>query len=117
MNHHQLLSKQEVQHATEVFSPLPIIVVIPDWMPIGQRTGAAIYSGISMDNDNLEVRLISILEEHPWFMKALEVVDRLELPQWCIGGGVIRNIVFDNLSDTIGTLPRDVDVAPSRPIG
>ena len=41
------------------------------------------------------------------FLKDLD----LQLPQWCIGGGVIRNIVFDNLSGTKGTLHRDVDVA------
>jgi uncharacterized protein len=52
-----------------------------------------------------------ILKEHPWFMAALDAVSDLEIPQWCIGAGVIRNIVFDHLDGTTATPIRDVDAA------
>jgi hypothetical protein len=60
--------------------------------------------------DHLETQLLTILGEHTWFMAALDAVSDLGLPQWCIGAGVIRNIVFDYL-DGGSTKPiRDVDV-------
>ncbi len=58
----------------------------------------------------LEIKLLEILSEHPWFMAALDAVSDLGTPQWCIGAGVIRNIVFDYL-DGAETTNRDVDVA------
>jgi hypothetical protein len=54
---------------------------------------------------------LAILREHPWFMAALDVVSDMGLPQWCIGAGVIRNIVFDYLDGGSTTPIRDVDVA------
>lgn len=44
--------------------------------------------------DHLETKLLAILGEHPWFMAALKAVSDLRLSQWCIGAGVIRNIVY-----------------------
>ena len=61
--------------------------------------------------DHLEKRLLSIIGEHSWFMSALDAVSDLGLPQWCIGAGVIRNIVFDYLDGDSTTPIRDVDVA------
>ena len=61
--------------------------------------------------NSLETKLLAILGEHPWFMAAIDAVSDLELPQWCIGAGVIRNIVFDYLDGKTTTPIRDVDVA------
>lgn len=61
--------------------------------------------------DELETQLLAILDEHPWFMAALDVASELGLSQWCIGAGVIRNIVFDCLDGKSNTPIRDVDVA------
>jgi len=61
--------------------------------------------------DYLEIKLLAILGEHPWFMAALDAVSDLGLYQWCIGAGVIRNIVFDYLDGATATPIRDVDVA------
>jgi hypothetical protein len=61
--------------------------------------------------NNLETQLIEILFKHPWFMAAMDTVSDLGLPQWCIGAGVIRNIVFDYLEGVNATPIRDVDVA------
>ena len=63
-----------------------------------------------MRND-LETRLLAILRGHPWFMTALDAVSEMGLQQWCIGAGVIRNIVFDHLDGGSMTPIRDVDVA------
>ena len=59
----------------------------------------------------LETRLLAILGKHPWFMDALDAVSDLGLSQWCIGAGVIRNVVFDYLDGGTTTPIRDVDVA------
>lgn len=61
--------------------------------------------------DHLEKRLLTILGEHPWFMSALDIVSDLGLSQWCVGAGVIRNIVFDHLDGGSTNPIRDVDVA------
>jgi hypothetical protein len=61
--------------------------------------------------DHLETKLLAILGKHPWFMAALDAVSDLGLSQWCIGAGVIRNIVFDYLADGSTTPIRDVDAA------
>lgn len=61
--------------------------------------------------DHLETQLLAILSDHPWFMAALHAVADLGLSQWCIGAGVIRNIVFDYLDGETITPVRDVDVA------
>ena len=64
----------------------------------------------SMKN-HLETRLLARLVKHSWFMAALDAVSGLNLPQWFIGAGVIRNIVFDHLDGESTTPIRDVDVA------
>jgi hypothetical protein len=61
--------------------------------------------------NRLETKLLEILGRHPWFMSALDAVSDLEIPQWCIGAGVIRNIVFDHLDGVAKTTIRDVDIA------
>jgi hypothetical protein len=61
--------------------------------------------------NHFERQLLGILGEHPWFMAALDAVSDIGLPQWCVGAGVIRNIVFDYLDGGTTTPIRDVDVA------
>ena len=68
-------------------------------------------AGIDKIKNHLETQLLAILSEHPWFMAALDTVLDLGLPQWCIGAGVIRNIVFDYLDGGTMTPIRDIDVA------
>ena len=48
-------------------------------------------------------------------MSALEAVSQMDMPQWCIGAGVIRTIVFDHLDGGTKTPIRDVDVAYFNP--
>ena len=57
-------------------------------------------------------RLVEIASESPWFMGALATVRRLALPDWCIGAGAIRNLVWDSLHyKSAPSQLSDVDVA------
>ncbi|WP_198851783.1 nucleotidyltransferase family protein [Alicyclobacillus sp. SO9] len=61
---------------------------------------------------SLDSELISILSQHQWFMKVLRAVRSCNPPDWLVGGGVIRTIVWDYLHDYMrATQIRDVDVA------
>jgi len=60
---------------------------------------------------DFKTQLLSILNRHPWFMDALNAVSDIGLSQWCVGAGVIRNIVFDYLDGESTTPIRDIDVA------
>ena len=58
---------------------------------------------------DLATQLLEILGEHAWFMSALDIVSDPGLSNWCVGAGVIRNIVFDYL-DERSTTPARVDL-------
>ena len=60
----------------------------------------------------LRERLVVIVRESAWFMAALEAVQSLGLPSWCIGAGAVRNLVWDKLHgfNQPSELP-DIDVA------
>jgi uncharacterized protein len=60
---------------------------------------------------SLNSKLIAILSENDWFVNALRAVRTCDPPDWLIGGGVIRNIVWDFLHDYTRPTPiKDVDV-------
>lgn len=46
---------------------------------------------------NLEEKLLQILRSHAWFMRILETVAACNLLDWCVGAGVLRNLVWDYL--------------------
>jgi len=57
-------------------------------------------------------RLVEIARETPWFMEALVAVRQLTLPEWCIGAGAVRNLVWDSLLGKASPSQlADVDVA------
>ncbi|WP_414752480.1 nucleotidyltransferase family protein [Anabaena sp. CCY 9910] len=59
-----------------------------------------------------EEQLIHIIRATPWFMAVLSTVRELALPSWCIGAGVIRNLVWDALHGVSkASYLSDVDVA------
>jgi uncharacterized protein len=66
-----------------------------------------------MDREvSLEQRLGMLVAASPWFMNALEAVQALALPDWCIGAGAVRNLVWDALHEKASPSPlSDVDVA------
>ena len=59
-----------------------------------------------------EAQLEQILLQTPWFKDALSAVQEVNPPDWCVGGGVIRTLVWDYLHGYEKSTPlRDVDVA------
>jgi hypothetical protein len=65
-----------------------------------------------MGHRDNERRLHEIIRSNHWFMAILEAVRDGALPDWLIGGGVVRNVVWDHLHDyTLPTPVADVDVA------
>ena len=60
----------------------------------------------------LEQRLIALVQSSPDMMAALRAVRSLGLPDWCIGAGAVRNLVWDHLhGKTEPSALADIDVA------
>jgi hypothetical protein len=60
----------------------------------------------------LELRLEEIVRSEPGLMQILREVRELELPEWGVGAGVIRNAVWGRLHGrALDTRVNDVDVA------
>ncbi|MFC5405841.1 nucleotidyltransferase family protein [Cohnella soli] len=56
-------------------------------------------------------KLIQILSGHRFLLRDLKAVQRLQLPEWCIAAGYVRNFVWDFLHAKIDETPlNDVDV-------
>jgi len=45
----------------------------------------------------LELRLIELVQSASWLVDALRCARSLDLPDWCLGAGVLRNLVWDHL--------------------
>jgi hypothetical protein len=57
-------------------------------------------------------RLRAILIENPWAMRMLGAARAVGAPDWLVGGGVIRTLVWDHLHEYETPTPlRDVDLA------
>lgn len=56
-------------------------------------------------------RLEELVANDAWLMGVLRAVRTLDLPNWVVGAGVIRNLVWDHLHGLPRTPPKDVDVA------
>lgn len=58
-----------------------------------------------------EDELRAILRGNRWFMEVLTAVRHCGPPNWVVGAGVIRNIVWDHLQGYVTPTPvKDVDV-------
>ena len=56
-------------------------------------------------------KLTQLIRSTPWFMSILEAVRECDPPDWLVGAGVIRNLVWDHLHQYQTTTPlADVDV-------
>lgn len=55
-------------------------------------------------------RLEQILRSDPWSMRVLRAVRVLQLPDWAIGAGFVRALVWDHLTGCSTTPLDDVDV-------
>jgi uncharacterized protein len=59
----------------------------------------------------------SILMGTPWLVRALKAVRESELPDWAIGAGAIRNVIWDHLHGAaVPTEVADLDVAFFDPV-
>ncbi len=59
-----------------------------------------------------EQELTEIILSNNWFMEVLRIVRECNPPNWFVGGGVIRNIVWDKLHGyNKPTALKDIDVA------
>jgi uncharacterized protein len=61
--------------------------------------------------DDLGYRLVRLIRECPWFMAGLRAGREVGAPDWVIGAGAIRDLVFDDLHGRPAPPPRDVDYA------
>ncbi len=62
--------------------------------------------------ESYENRLKELIEAHEWFLSVLRAVRACDPPDWLVGGGVLRNLVWDALHGyEHQTALRDVDVA------
>lgn len=53
-----------------------------------------------------------LLLKNRWLVSVLEAVRRVDPPEWVVGAGVIRNVVWDDFHSKVPPTPvRDVDVA------
>ena len=63
-----------------------------------------------MDRDDYFF-VIDTISSSAWHMQALRAVRRLELPDWAVGAGFVRNAVWDRLHDYEAMTPlSDIDV-------
>ena len=62
--------------------------------------------------ESCETRLKELIEAHEWFLSVLRAVRSCDPPDWLVGGGVLRDLVWDALQGyEHPTALRDVDVA------
>ena len=63
-----------------------------------------------------EARLRAILLSDPWFVDVLRSARRVDPPEWVVGAGVIRDIVWDYLEGRPRGEVKDVDLAFFDPV-
>jgi hypothetical protein len=57
-------------------------------------------------------RLASLVSSTPWLLEALRAARDVDPPDWLVGGGVLRDLVWDHLHHRPNPArPRDVDLA------
>lgn len=63
------------------------------------------------------LRIIKWISEDQVRMEALKLVSKLNLPDWCLAAGFVRNLVWDKLHDyTVSTKLSDIDLIYFDPI-
>jgi hypothetical protein len=61
--------------------------------------------------DALEARLATLVAGDAWLMTVLKIARGLNLPDWAVGAGAVRNLVWDHLTaKPTRTQPADIDV-------
>jgi hypothetical protein len=64
-----------------------------------------------VDEQLYQLKLTDLIQTTPWFKQLLEAVRECDPPDWLVGAGVIRNLVWDHLHGYQQPTPlTDVDV-------
>jgi hypothetical protein len=71
---------------------------------------------MSVNQPGLELRLSQLARSSPVLMRALEAARAVDPPDWLIGSGVIRDLVWDRLHGRQPRAPNDVDLAFFDPV-
>ena len=62
-------------------------------------------------NPSHETIVTTTMRESPWHMQTLQAARELDLPDWAIGAGFVRNAVWDRLHGYVEPTPlHDIDV-------
>ena len=66
-----------------------------------------------------EKEILLLIESDPWMMEVLSVANSLELKDWIIGAGFVRNKIWDHLigKDAVGVDTPDIDLVYFDPDG
>ena len=81
-------------------------------MPDSLHLAVDIKIGRCRVESELQDRLVQIVRETHWLCRALNAARSLELSEWCIGAGALRNTVWDALQGgRSAALPADIDLA------
>jgi hypothetical protein len=83
----------------------------PGWASI--RTAAYQYTEFDdiANTPDLPERLGSLVRATPWLLEALRAARDVDPPDWLVGGGVLRDLVWDHLHGRPPAPPRDLDLA------
>ena len=76
----------------------------PVHAPAGNKVGAVSGEG------ELRSRLEEMVSSYPLLMRALHAARAVDAPDWLIGAGVIRDLVWDSLHGRLPEPPKDVDL-------
>ena len=58
-----------------------------------------------------ETDILDLIKKDPWRMNILKIAEKINLPDWLIGAGFVRNKVWDYLHGyTKNTPPTDIDL-------
>src|SRR6266542_3022749 len=78
---------------------------------VGVTSGAPDHAADPGEPERLE-RLTEIIRSSSWFMELLLAARDVRPPDWLLGGGALRDLVWDRLHGRAQpTPPRDVDLA------
>ena len=61
-------------------------------------------------NIRTEADIVAIVKADPWMMDVLRAAEELNLPNWWIGAGFLRNKVWDAIENNSSSPSRDVDL-------
>jgi len=65
---------------------------------------------LNLGDITTEEHITRLLQNDPWRMKVLHAAASLSLPDWWIGAGFLRNIVWDAIEGNVPSPTRDVDL-------